>query len=102
MRPGGCAHLDPTLTEATARLDGRLDGGIAASDAIHLHLLHMADSLAAASSPSSPTGSGRLTGETHPRDHRCASLAGAKARREGAGGGLRGHASCRRRRTAAP
>ena len=39
-------HLDQTLDEATARLKGDFPADIAAYDAIHLHILHMADVLA--------------------------------------------------------
>jgi acyl-coenzyme A synthetase/AMP-(fatty) acid ligase len=39
-------HLDQTLDEATARLKGDYPADIAAYDAIHLHILDMADMLA--------------------------------------------------------
>jgi hypothetical protein len=39
-------HLDQTLDEATARLQQNWPADIAAYDAIHLHILHMADVLA--------------------------------------------------------
>lgn len=39
-------HLDQTLAEATARLDGDWDADIAAYDRIHLHILQLADALA--------------------------------------------------------
>ena len=40
------AHLDQTLAEATARLTGDWNADVAAYDEIHLHILHMADTLA--------------------------------------------------------
>jgi hypothetical protein len=40
------AHLDQTLAEATARLQGDWDADIAEYDRIHLHILAMADTLA--------------------------------------------------------
>ena len=46
MRQMMRTHLDQTLTEATARLTGDWTADIAAYDAIHLHILHMADFLA--------------------------------------------------------
>ncbi|HEX7167870.1 MAG TPA: hypothetical protein VF230_12890, partial [Acidimicrobiales bacterium] len=39
-------HLDQTLAEATARLDGDWETDIAKYDEIHLHILHRADTLA--------------------------------------------------------
>jgi hypothetical protein len=39
-------HLDQTLAEATARLTGDWDADITAYDAIHVHILAMADALA--------------------------------------------------------
>jgi len=38
-------HLDQTLAEAVARLTGDWSGDVAAYDAVHLHILHMADIL---------------------------------------------------------
>jgi len=38
-------HLDQTLAEAVARLTGDWTGDVAAYDAVHLHILHMADIL---------------------------------------------------------
>lgn len=38
-------HLDQTLAEAVARLSGDWTGDVAAYDAVHLHILHMADTL---------------------------------------------------------
>ena len=38
-------HLDQTLAEAVARLSGDWTGDVAAYDAVHLHILHMADIL---------------------------------------------------------
>ena len=38
-------HLDQTLAEATARLNGDWEADIAKYDEIHLHILHMADAL---------------------------------------------------------
>ncbi|HEX6657962.1 MAG TPA: hypothetical protein VF065_07760 [Ilumatobacter sp.] len=40
------AHLDQTLAQATARLTGDWNADVAAYDEIHLHILHMADTLA--------------------------------------------------------
>jgi hypothetical protein len=40
-------HLDDTLAEAVARLEGRADADIAAYDRIHRHILMMADALSA-------------------------------------------------------
>jgi hypothetical protein len=40
------AHLDQTLAEATARLTGDWNADVAAYEEIHLHILHMADTLA--------------------------------------------------------
>lgn len=40
------AHLDQTLAEATARLTGDWNADVAAYDEIHVHILHMADTLA--------------------------------------------------------
>ena len=40
------AHLDQTLAEAVARLNGQWADDVAAYDEIHLHILHMADTLA--------------------------------------------------------
>jgi hypothetical protein len=40
------SHLDQTLAEATARLNGDWEADIAKYDEIHLHILHMADTLA--------------------------------------------------------
>ncbi|HEX2050116.1 MAG TPA: hypothetical protein VHJ34_05705 [Actinomycetota bacterium] len=45
MRAMMSAHLDWTLTEATARLHGDWDGDVAAYDRIHRDILHMADML---------------------------------------------------------
>jgi len=39
-------HLDQTLAEATARLNGDWTTDVAKYDEIHLHILHMADTLA--------------------------------------------------------
>jgi hypothetical protein len=39
-------HLDQTLAEATARLQGNWDADVAAYDEIHHHILDMADALA--------------------------------------------------------
>ena len=39
-------HLDQTLAEATARLQGDWAADIAEYDRIHLHILDMADTLA--------------------------------------------------------
>lgn len=38
-------HLDQTLAEAVARLGGDWTGDVAAYDAVHVHILHMADIL---------------------------------------------------------
>ena len=38
-------HLDQTLAEAVARITGDWNGDVAAYDAVHLHILHMADVL---------------------------------------------------------
>jgi hypothetical protein len=38
-------HLDLTLIEATARLEGDFEGDVLAYDAIHVQILHMADML---------------------------------------------------------
>ena len=38
-------HLDTTLAEAVARLTGDWNGDVAAYDAVHQHILHMADTL---------------------------------------------------------
>jgi hypothetical protein len=38
-------HLDTTLAEAVARLNGNWEGDVAAYDAVHQHILHMADTL---------------------------------------------------------
>lgn len=38
-------HLDTTLAEAVARLTGDWNGDVAAYDAVHQHILHMADAL---------------------------------------------------------
>jgi hypothetical protein len=38
-------HLDQTLAEAVARLGGDWTGDVAAYEAVHLHILHMADIL---------------------------------------------------------
>jgi hypothetical protein len=40
-------HLDLTTSEAVARLQGRWSADVAAYDAIHRHILHLADYLAA-------------------------------------------------------
>ena len=40
------AHLDQTLAEATARLNGDWANDVAAYDEIHAHILHMSDVLA--------------------------------------------------------
>jgi hypothetical protein len=39
-------HLDQTLAEATARLNGDWTTDVAEYDEVHLHILHMADTLA--------------------------------------------------------
>ena len=39
------AHLDTTLAEAVARLTGDWSADVAAYDAVHRHILHMADAL---------------------------------------------------------
>ena len=38
-------HLDTTLAEAVARLTGDWNADVAAYDAVHQHILHMADAL---------------------------------------------------------
>jgi hypothetical protein len=38
-------HLDTTLAEAVARLNGDWNADVAAYDAVHQHILHIADTL---------------------------------------------------------
>jgi hypothetical protein len=45
MQAAMTAHLDTTLAEAVARLNGDWDADVAAYDAVHQHILHMADAL---------------------------------------------------------
>ena len=45
MQAAMTGHLDTTLTEAVARLNGDWDADVAAYDAVHQHILHMADAL---------------------------------------------------------
>jgi hypothetical protein len=45
MQAAMTGHLDTTLAEAVARLTGDWDADVAAYDAVHQHILHMADAL---------------------------------------------------------
>ena len=45
MRAAMTGHLDTTLAEAVARLTGDWNADVAAYDAVHQHILHMADAL---------------------------------------------------------
>lgn len=45
MQAAMVGHLDTTLAEAVARLTGDWDGDVVAYDAVHQHILHMADTL---------------------------------------------------------
>jgi hypothetical protein len=45
MQSAMTTHLDTTLAEAVARLTGDWDADVAAYDAVHQHILHMADAL---------------------------------------------------------
>ena len=45
MQAAMLGHLDTTLAEAVARLSGDWNGDVAAYDAVHQHILHMADTL---------------------------------------------------------
>ena len=45
MQAAMTAHLDTTLAEAVARLTGDWNADVAAYDAVHQHILHMADAL---------------------------------------------------------
>jgi len=45
MQAAMTGHLDTTLAEAVARLTGDWNADVAAYDAVHQHILHMADAL---------------------------------------------------------
>jgi hypothetical protein len=45
MQAAMVRHLDTTLAEAVARLTGDWNGDVVAYDAVHQHILHMADTL---------------------------------------------------------
>jgi hypothetical protein len=45
MQAAMTGHLDTTLAEAVARLTGDWNGDVVAYDAVHQHILHMADTL---------------------------------------------------------
>lgn len=45
MQAAMTAHLDTTLAEAVARLNGNWEADVEAYDAVHQHILHMADVL---------------------------------------------------------
>ncbi|HKY51119.1 MAG TPA: hypothetical protein VJP45_07670 [Candidatus Limnocylindria bacterium] len=45
MQAAMTGHLDTTLAEAVARLTGDWTGDVVAYDAVHRHILHMADTL---------------------------------------------------------
>ena len=45
MQAAMVGHLDTTLAEAVARLTGDWNADVAAYDAVHQHILHMADTL---------------------------------------------------------
>jgi hypothetical protein len=47
MQAAMVGHLDTTLAEAVARLTGDWNGDVTAYDAVHQHILHMADTLSA-------------------------------------------------------